>query len=66
MKAQSMDVIFDFLALQGFLTAADEVGFYTADETLSDEWGSQYTWGIVLLLLCCEVVNINTRTTALH
>jgi hypothetical protein len=32
-KAQSMDVIFDFLALYGFLTATDKVSFYPTDET---------------------------------
>jgi len=45
-KAQSMDVIFDFLALYGFLTATDKVSF----------------WAIVMHLLCDEVVDMNTPT----
>ena len=31
-KAQSMNVVFDFLALQGLLTATDKVGFCPIDK----------------------------------
>jgi hypothetical protein len=65
-QAQSVDVIFDFLILLGFLPTLDRERYCLADEVRSQlKRVNQQTWSIIALLPRSKVVDVEATTTAL-
>ena len=61
-----MNVIFDLLILLGFFTAPDGVRYCPENEARSRlNKVEQQTWSIIVLLLYCEVVDMDAPRTAL-